>query len=274
MSNPLVSVIIPIYNIGELIRRTIRSVLDGTYQNIELLVLDDGSEDDSADFAEKEIGDDPRGTVIRCEHRGTSSTRNEGIKKSSGEWLMFVDHDDYIDEDRIEKQVIATKESGCRIIKCGIKMININGDTSFIKMYSPGVVDITTNTDYNIFDRSFVTNALYDAKLIKENNIQFLDCDMADDFMFNMLAVTYEGKLYNMGEAYTYYCKRKGSLSSAFEKKDQLCVSQDVMDRIQRIFKCQAEVINKLINHPNYQYTQKWIIGDLNRYKKYYLKNE
>lgn len=102
--NPKVSVIIPVYNREQLIQRAIRSILNQTYENLEVIVVDDGSSDNSESKA-KEIHD-PRLIYIKNERNmGVSKSRNEGIKISTGEIIVFQDSDDESYPDRIEKEL-------------------------------------------------------------------------------------------------------------------------------------------------------------------------
>lgn len=100
MSNPLVSVIIPVYNEEAVLRRCIDSLLCQTYRNIEILVIDDGSSDESVSIV-KSIHDE-RLVVIMAEHKGVSSARNIGLQKMNGEFFTFVDADDYVANTYVE----------------------------------------------------------------------------------------------------------------------------------------------------------------------------
>lgn len=105
---PRVSVILTTYNRAELVGRAIQSVLDQTLRDFELIVVDDASEDDTADIIEG--FDDPRITYIRHdENRGGAAARNTGIKEASGEYIAFLDSDDKWLEDKLEKQVEALR---------------------------------------------------------------------------------------------------------------------------------------------------------------------
>lgn len=98
-----ISVIIPAYNIADCIERCIKSVCAQTHEDIEILVIDDGSTDDTARIAKDLAAGDPRIRVISKENGGTSSARNLGIKEAAGEYIGFVDADDYVSPDMYEK---------------------------------------------------------------------------------------------------------------------------------------------------------------------------
>lgn len=94
----LITVIIPVYNVSDYISRTINSVLCQTYKDWELILVDDGSTDDSGDICEAYSATDERIKVIHQKNGGVSSARNMGIELSSGKYIAFIDGDDYISE--------------------------------------------------------------------------------------------------------------------------------------------------------------------------------
>ena len=97
-----VSIIIPVYNSEKYISKCLDSVLNQTYKNIEILVINDGSKDNSIDILREYEKKDDRIVVIDKENEGVAKTRNQGIKKATGDYIMFIDNDDFIDEDYVE----------------------------------------------------------------------------------------------------------------------------------------------------------------------------
>ena len=95
---PTISVIIPVYNTEQYLRRCIDSVLAQTYQDFELLLIDDGSKDSSGAICDEYAAQDARVSVFHKENGGVSSARNVGLDNAQGEWITFVDSDDYIEE--------------------------------------------------------------------------------------------------------------------------------------------------------------------------------
>lgn len=102
---PLVSVIMPAYNSGQLVRRSIQSVIEQTYQNWELIVVNDGSTDDTAEIVSALCALDNRIKLITQENCGIGGSRNSGHRHASGEWLAYLDHDDLWSKDKLEKQM-------------------------------------------------------------------------------------------------------------------------------------------------------------------------
>lgn len=99
---PLLSVIVPVYNVEEYVGRCIESILNQTYQNLELILVDDGAKDSSGAICDSYAETDPRIRVIHKENGGLSSARNTGIEQAKGEYITFVDSDDWIEADAYE----------------------------------------------------------------------------------------------------------------------------------------------------------------------------
>lgn len=114
MSSPLVSVIIPVYNAEKYIEQTIRSVLDQTMQDLEIIVLSDGSKDGSAAIVRHLQKEDSRIHFIAKENTGVSDTRNTGIQQAKGKYIAFLDADDVWNADNLEKKISKLKTSGKR----------------------------------------------------------------------------------------------------------------------------------------------------------------
>lgn len=98
-NNPLISVIVPVYNVQKYVDRCIKSLINQTYQNIEIILVDDGSTDKSSDICKRYNNKYPNIIYYRKKNGGLSSARNMGLSLASGQFLMFVDSDDYVDND-------------------------------------------------------------------------------------------------------------------------------------------------------------------------------
>ena len=99
---PLITVIVPVYNILEYLPRCVRSITAQSYRNLEILLVDDGSTDGTGDLCERLAEEDGRIRVFHKENGGTSAARNLGLAHASGEYVGFVDSDDYIEPDMYE----------------------------------------------------------------------------------------------------------------------------------------------------------------------------
>ena len=144
MNNKLISVIVPVYNLENYIERCLKSIQNQTYSNIEIIVVDDGSIDDSWNVINRIAKEDNRIIPIHKENGGVSSARMLGLANANGEWIGFVDGDDESEEDMYEVLINNAFECNADISHCGYKMIFNDGRiTSF---YDTKVKKIQDNT--------------------------------------------------------------------------------------------------------------------------------
>ena len=125
---PLISVIIPVYNIMEYLPRCVHSVTAQTYQNLEILLVDDGSTDGTGELCDQLAGEDARIRVFHKENGGSSSARNLGLKNAQGAYFGFVDSDDYVEPDMYEKLLRGMEETGAFIAQVGRDEIDEQGN--------------------------------------------------------------------------------------------------------------------------------------------------
>ena len=113
-----VSIIIPIYNSDKTIDRCLKSIINQTYRNIEVICINDGSFDNSYKILQNYLKTDSRIKVINQTNKGVSSARNNGIKNSTGKYIMFVDADDYLKDNMIELLVKSIKKDSSDLLIC------------------------------------------------------------------------------------------------------------------------------------------------------------
>ena len=114
----MISVILPVYNVEEYIRKCIKSIIDQSYSDWELIIVDDGSEDGSLEICQKYAEVDNRISIIRQHNMGLGLARNTGLTHAKGDWVSFVDSDDWIKEDFFEKMIEAQKRNDADIVSC------------------------------------------------------------------------------------------------------------------------------------------------------------
>jgi glycosyltransferase involved in cell wall biosynthesis len=105
MNSPLISIIIPCYNQGEYLPETLQSLIEQEYENWEALIIDDGSEDNSSEIAEKFLKKDKRFKLLKKENGGAGSARNHGLDNCSGKWVQFLDSDDLLHPNKISESI-------------------------------------------------------------------------------------------------------------------------------------------------------------------------
>ena len=172
--NPILSVVVPIYNGEQKLDRCIQSILNQTYDNFELILIDDGSIDKTAAICDEYALKDKRIVVKHIHNSGVSSARNLGIDLSRGKYLMFIDSDDYLEKEmfriyiqEIEKAHLDVVIGQLTVIDQEIKYIN--------KFKRYGLIENDIWHDICLDSKPFgyVAGKLYSMKIIKMNNIRF-----------------------------------------------------------------------------------------------------
>ena len=133
-AQPLITVIVPVYNVEKYLRRCLDSIIRQTYQNLEILCIDDGSIDNSGEICEQYAARDARIKVIHQENQGLSTARNRGLDTATGEYIAFVDSDDYIAADVLEQLYQSAVSSDATCVICGYNCVDSNG--SILSTYS------------------------------------------------------------------------------------------------------------------------------------------
>ena len=165
MNEPLVSVIVPVYNVEKYLSRCIDSILNQSYKNIELILVDDGSKDNSGNICDEYAGMDNRISVIHKENGGQSAARNIALDCASGEYITFVDSDDYIYIDFIKIMYETILKNNCDIVQCDYIRGNENIFPSIAMDGKCKVIDVNTALS------SFVYKVIPWAKLYKKSII-------------------------------------------------------------------------------------------------------
>ncbi len=183
-----VSVIVPVYNAEKYISKCVESVLAQTYKNIELILINDGSKDRSKeildDYASKYEG---KILVAHQKNMGIANTRNKGIKLATGKYIMFIDNDDFIDEDYIETFVKAAEKNKSDVVIGGYRRPDENG-----KIIKVGEMP---NNDFAKYLMLTPWARIFNREYIIENDIKFLDCNVGEDIYFNLQAINISDKI-------------------------------------------------------------------------------
>ena len=116
----MISVIVPVYNVEPYLRKCLDSILAQTYRNLEILVIDDGSTDGSGRICDEYAGRDERIKVFHTENHGLSCARNLGLDNANGEWIGFVDSDDWIEPDMYEVLLPWAGKTATADVECGV----------------------------------------------------------------------------------------------------------------------------------------------------------
>jgi len=218
-----VSIIIPVYNTQKYLHECIKSVINQTYKDIEIILIDDGSTDKSGKICEKYSMDDKRIRVFHTSNNGLSHARNFGIDNSSGEYIMFQDSDDFVELNMIEDMINEALKKNSDLVICGHKQFFDKPENKIINQNFV-MKNYTSRQDFlNNFYKYFpvASNSawgkLYKAKLIKENKLKFIDgLSLIEDLMFNSKYYNKINRILVLDKVYCNYRQVKDSLAHKF----------------------------------------------------------
>lgn len=182
-----VTIVIPVYNSEKFIGRCIDSILNQTYKDVKILLINDGSTDNSKKIIENYQKNYKNIEIINQENKGVSKTRNDAIKRVDTEYLMFMDDDDYIESDYVEKYVNVAIANNSDIVIGGYRRINSDKKILFKQklIESPWSKYIVLAPWAKIYKTEF----------LKSNNINFFDYKIGEDVYFNIIAYSKNPKI-------------------------------------------------------------------------------
>ena len=180
--NNLISIIIPVYNVEQYLRQCLDSVVNQTYKNLEIILVDDGSTDNSGKICDEYAVKDNRIKVIHKQNGGVSSARNVGLDVATGDYIGFVDSDDYIENDMYEYLYNLARENNAEISICQVDYIK--GNNISYKMLLKEDQLLTTNQALEIFyTQLYIYNKLFKKNIL--SNVFFTnDICIAEDTLF------------------------------------------------------------------------------------------
>ena len=171
-----ISVIVPVYNVEKYLPKCIDSILAQTFTNFELLLINDGSKDSSGTICDEYAAKDSRIRVFHKENGGVSAARNLGLDNAKGEWIAFVDSDDYIDNDFLKVLIENKKEQG--VVICGYTLRDYNDNIKRTKQFENCTIckhDITNDIESfdNILCYGTICGKLYSNQIISRHKLRF-----------------------------------------------------------------------------------------------------
>lgn len=248
----LISIVVPIYNVEKYLPKCIESILNQTYKNFELILVDDGSKDNCGNICDEYAQKDNRIVVIHKENGGLSSARNAGIDIAKGKYIGFVDSDDWIHSEMYEKLVYLMESREADIAQCEF----INAPSEDVKI-EPEKEEIKTFTNIeglnNLYNNMYVStvvawNKLYKISLFKE--IRYPNGKIHEDegttykLIFNAKRIVYTN------QKYYYYRQTPNSITNAAFNKKRL----NILD----VFDEKIEYMRNINNDDLYAKTLKW----------------
>lgn len=223
---PLVSVIVPVYNVESYLPKCIDSILEQTLSNIEVILINDGSTDNSGNIIDDYAKRDQRIITIHKENGGQGSARNEGLKIAKGKYIGFVDADDWIDKDMYEKLTNVAVKENSDLVVCGRKVFNIQGELKYELNLDMEVINIKKNNllDYIVEKLFFkhtvvVYNKIYRNDIIRRKNLFFKEVSEvgSEDTLFNYCYLMNTQKICSLSAVFHNQLAREGSTAREYK---------------------------------------------------------
>ncbi len=212
LNGTIISVVVPIYNAEKYIRRCVDSILSQTYRNLEVILVDDGSTDETPELLDDYAGKDDRVRVIHKENVGHAHSRNQGLLAATGEFITFMDCDDYMHPDFMEKMYGAICEDGSDMACCSFNYVDESGNKlgwsePELKRNAVSSIDAQKDflTTYNI--EGFSWNKLVRRSILTNNNLRYPENQKAfvDMFLWYRALSLCQRVSYVPDKIYDYY---------------------------------------------------------------------
>ena len=216
-----ISILMPVYNAEKYLNETIDTIKNQSFSNWELIIVDDGSTDNSKEICTKLMNDDKRIKYIFQENLGVSHTRNVALENAQGKYIVFVDSDDLIHEDYLKILINSIEKNNSDISVCNFieRKISNTGKVEDItrEFYPKEVMEMSEMKDYIMdFGNSGLLNPLwnkiYKREIIEKNNITFDEkVETGEDFIFNLQYFRKAKKISFIKEKLYYYIRRNNN---------------------------------------------------------------
>lgn len=248
-----VSVIVPVYKVEQYLDRCMRSLLAQTMPDIEIILVDDGSPDRSGQMCDEYARQDPRIRVIHKENGGLGFARNSGLDIAEGEYIAFLDSDDYIAADMYEKMYTAAKEYNADVVLAGINTVGgilfgeeeikqthcfretelFVGAEGRRKLLQGFIGAAPEEKDDSRYDFAVWKN-IYRGDMIRDNHVRFVSEReiAAEDLMFQLSVVPFVNRAVGIPGAYSYYCHNGASLSKSY-RSDRFARCMHVVSKVE-----------------------------------------
>lgn len=231
----LVTIIVPIYNVEKYLKRCLDSITTQTYKNLEIILINDGSSDNSLKIATEYARSDKRYKLITQSNQGLSAARNLGIDHATGKWIMFIDSDDYLNDISVETLICAAKMKEADLVIGSVRLVDENEQEIkkwINKQYlSPGGVDCFPKTDYRFPVLDVIAcNKLFNKDIFSD--IRYPFGKMHEDEYLVLEIFERTKKVYWISNIIYNYRIRSGSIMSTYLPKKDMDRLKCFRDRI------------------------------------------
>jgi glycosyltransferase involved in cell wall biosynthesis len=233
MQNDLVSIIVPVFNAEIFLQRCLDSIIYQTYQNLEIILVNDGSTDSSGNICDQYSEKDSRITIIHQENKGCNAARNIAIDRAQGKFIEFADSDDRLHHNTVERLHANITLKDAQLVLCGYQMMAQNNGI-LRTVYEPSA-DIGVEGMLEILSRRLSDpygcspwNKMFRADFLKENNLRFPSVISSGDFLFSISVYQSVKKITLTDEIlYDYFFDTPHSVSKAVKNVEVFCQKED-----------------------------------------------
>jgi glycosyltransferase involved in cell wall biosynthesis len=222
---PKVSIIVPVYNVESYLLRCIDSMINQTYKNLEIILVNDGSSDNSGMICDEYAVKDDRIKVFHQKNSGVSAARNLGLKMATGEYVGFVDSDDWLDHDMFAYLVQLANENMSDIAVCGYYVNNdmnpsLNLDAPPQILFQENAIERCLDINYFSIGAS-LWNKIFKIKLIRDNNITLDESLVIGEDMLFLCSIILQSEkiIYSQVPKYHYAVNDTGAINMKFHSK-------------------------------------------------------
>ena len=219
---PLISIIVPFHNVEKYLERSLDSIVGQTYENLEIILVNDGSTDNSLEICERYAKYDDRIKIVNIEHGGVSAARNAGLDAVTGEYIGFVDSDDYIVEDMYMELYNALNQNNCDMATCNF--YRVYGDDYLVDYNSPEEV-VILNTKEAVKSvllekemKVYLWTRLCSKKVF--DNIRFPEGRDYEDADVSIKVLENVDSIIFLNKFFYYYINRDDSIDNNYDKKN------------------------------------------------------
>ncbi|EGR2045974.1 glycosyltransferase family 2 protein [Vibrio parahaemolyticus] len=273
---PLISVIVPVYNVEKYIIKCLNSLVNQTYSNFEVIVVDDESPDDSIKIAKAAFSEDSRFIFVSKSNGGLSCARNFGVKYSKGEYISFLDSDDYFDETFLEVMINTLMDNNADISVCAMSLV----DECYDELEVRGPRENEVITGFEAFRNNLLMHTIASGaqnKLYKREHI--INYPYPLGLYYEDRATTYKmfldsSKVCLINKPLFYYLQREGSIMKGLSEKsvtDRFIVHDSIVSELEK-----RSLLKDNLNYLNVCYILNVIVAGSHQiaiYSKNYKKD-
>ena len=241
-----VSIIMPVYNVSEHLPRAIESALNQKEVSLELILVNDGSTDQSGEICDAYAKEEPLLIkVIHQENQGSGPARQAGLKEASGEYIYFADPDDYFDHTLLKDNIKHAKKRDAEVVMFGFKQEDSNGDNQQINL--PNLPQLESREDFRMHFRNVyhfypyaLWNKLYKKDFLMKNGITFGNQKQGQDALFNIEVYKHLSSVAVNRHAYYHYVTHEGSAINRY-RQDRMDMELNIARSFQKMIKSWGE---------------------------------